>query len=213
MVKDNLYSKVLLWLTLGVFTTFITGYAVSLNETMLYNLFKGGTFIFLIVVEIAIAIFFSLRISKMSKMTAIICYILYSFITGLTFSSIFITYKLTSVLSIFLVTSILFLVFGLIGYKSKANILSIGKVLLITLIGIILVTIINIFLKSSTLEIIVSIIGMILFIAYIMYDMKKVEVLANVNPDAGPIYAAFQLYLDFINLFIELLKIFGKERD
>ena len=144
----------------------------------------------------------------MSKLTAIICYIIYSFLTGITFGVIFLAFKLSSIMSIFLITSIVFLAFAVIGMTTKKDLSKMSMWLLMSLLAILVAGIVNIFVKSST------IISTIVFIAYIIYDMKNAEyIIREVGEDKGAIYGAFQLYLDFINLFINLLKLLGKAND
>ncbi len=119
MNKNELYPKVFTWLFVGLLVTFLTGYCLSINEEMVYNLVSTVPYWLLIVIELGVAIFFSVRISKMSKITASICYLIYSFITGITFSTIFIVYNLSSIMFVFLVTAITFLIFAIIGYTTK----------------------------------------------------------------------------------------------
>ena len=166
-----------------------------------------------VILELAVAIFFSIRLPKMSKLTAVVCYILYSFLTGLTFSVLFVEFKIASIIMIFLVTAIVFAIFSVIGFVSKTNFNGIGKYLFMALCIVVVTSIVNMFIGSNTFNLIITIISAIIFIAYIMYDMNKIEMLTSINEDAGPIYAAFQLYLDFINLFIDLLRLFGESKD
>ena len=114
---------------------------------------------------------------------------------------------------IFLVTAIVFAIFSVIGFVSKTNFNGIGKYLFMALCIVVVTSIVNMFIGSNTFNLIITIISAIIFIAYIMYDMNKIEMLTSINEDAGPIYAAFQLYLDFINLFIDLLRLFGESKD
>lgn len=213
MKKNELYPKVFMWLFVGLLVTFITGYSLSLNEELTYKLISGSTYIILVIVELIVAIFFSIRLSKMSKITATLCYIIYSFLTGITFSAIFLVFQLSSIMLVFLVTSITFGIFALIGYTTKKDITSWSNYLLMALLAVIIATVLNIFFKSPMFDLIITIISIIVFLAYVVYDMKKAEFLANYNEEAGPIYAAFQLYLDFINIFIDLLKLIGNNSD
>lgn len=211
--KNELYPKVFTWLFIGLLVTFITGYALSINMGLLSSLLTGGSYIFLIIAELAVAIFFSVRLPKMSKMAAIICYLLYSFMTGITFSTIFIAFAMESIMLVFVVTAIIFGIFALIGYTTKKNLASWSTFLLMALLGVVVTSIINIFLQIPQLDFIITLISIVVFIGYIIFDMKRVEFLANVNEESGPIYGAFQLYLDFINLFLDLLKLLGKAND
>ena len=210
--KNELYSKTFMYLSLGLLITFVTGYTVSLNEVMLSNILSGGPEIIWIL-EIALAIFFGVKLPKMSKGEAIICYILYTFLTGLTFASIFAVFSISSIITIFLVTACIFGVLALIGIKSNKDVTSVGTILFVGLIAIIILSIINIFIGSSMLALVLTIIGVLIFLGYTIYDIKCLKVLEMVNYEVAPIYGAFELYLDFINLFINLLELFARNNN
>lgn len=213
MQNKEIYPKVFTWLFIGLLITFVTGYSLSLNPSLIYNL-SGGFSLVLLLVEIAIAIFFSVRLQKMSKTTAIICYGLYSLITGFTLSGIFIIYKLTSIIYIFLVSAVLFLIFAIMGKTTKIDLSKFGTFLFMMLFGIIVLSFINIFLGFDKLNFIISVVSIAIFLGYVAYDMQKVRDLAlAVGEDKAAIFGAFQLYLDFINLFVDLLRLFGKSND
>lgn len=208
------YSKVFLWMFLGLLLTFITGIYVSTNENILIFLFKNNGFIFAIIAEIITVIFLTARIKKMSPTTARISFLLYSFLTGLTFSSIFLTYKLSSIMLIFLVASILFGAFALIGNYTKIDLTKFSTFLFMMLLGIIICIIINLFLNNSVFDIIISSISIIIFLGYTAYDIQKIKQLEDeIEEDNLAIYGALQLYLDFINILLDLLDLFGKGRD
>ena len=150
----------------------------------------------------------------MSKTTAIVCYGLYSLITGLTLSGIFIIYKLSSIIYIFLISAVLFLIFAIIGKTTKLDLSKFGTLLFMVLLGIIILSIVNIFLGLEGLDFIIAIVSIIVFLGYIAYDMQKVrDLVVVVGEDKAAIFGAFQLYLDFINVFIDLLRLFGKSND
>ena len=213
MLTDETYPKIFTWLAIGLLITFLTGYTLSLNEVALAKLLSGGSYIVLVILEVAVAIFLSVRITKMSKMTATICYLLYTFLTGLTFGGIFISFKLSSIIAIFLASAVVFGLAALIGYTTKKDMSKFGSFLIIALLGIIIMSIINIFLKINGIQFIISIIGVVIFIGYTMYDINRIKQLDFYNEESGAIYGAFQLYLDFINIFIELLNLFGDTKD
>ena len=98
---NKLMSKTFIWMFIGLIVTFLTGFVVSNNEVMFANIFSGSMYIIFCIIEILLVIFLSVRVRKMSKNMARICFILYSFISGLTFSSIFVVYELTSILYVF----------------------------------------------------------------------------------------------------------------
>lgn len=216
LVDNKIFSKVFFWMFIGLAITFGVGYYVSLNENMLYNLFSNKLLlILLIVAEFVVVIWLSARIRKMKPTTAKILFCLYSFITGLTFSSIFVVYNLMSIISVFGITAVIFLIFALIGYYTKIDLTKLSVYLFMALIGIIICTIINIFIGSSTFDLIITIICILVFIAYIAYDIQiiKRNLYMIEETDNLAIYGALQLYLDFINIFMDLLRLINKSND
>lgn len=203
-----------MWMFIGLAITFGTGYYVSVNPNMLFNVF-GSYYWILIIAEIIVVIWLSARIRKMNPMTAKILFCLYSFLTGLTFSSIFVVYQLTSIVYVFGITSIIFLIFALIGYFTKIDLTKLGTYLFMALLGVIICSIINMFIRSSVFDLGLTIICLIIFIAYIAYDIQiiKRNLYMITEEDNLAIYGALQLYLDFINIFLRLLQLFGKARD
>lgn len=213
-MNNALYSKIYLWMFVGLLVSFVTGYYVSTQPNIVYNIFSSGWAWLIIIIEIGIAIFLSSRIVKMKTTTARILFLLYSFITGLTLSLIFVAYKLDSIILIFGVTSILFLVFAILGKYLNVNLKKMGTILIMMLVGIIIVSIVNAFIGSTKIELIVSIVGVIVFLGFIAYDIRKIEALKNyvTNEDNLVILCAFELYLDFINLFYNLISLFGDSK-
>lgn len=213
-MENKILSKVFLWMFIGLLVTFVTGYTVSVNENMLYNIFSEGTYFLIIVAELIFVIVLSARITKLKPTTAKILFLLYSFTTGLTFGSVFVVYELTSIMTIFLITSMLFGVFALIGYKTNIDLSKFGTYLLMMLIGIIICIIINIFLNNSTFDMFISCISVIIFLGFTAYDIQKIKYLEGQLPEENlAIIGALELYLDFINIFLDLLKLFGKSDD
>ena len=215
MLQDNkIFSKIFFWMFIGLAITFGVGYYVSINENMLYNVFSSY-YIFLIIAEIVVVIWLSAKIRKMKPTTAKILFCLYSFITGLTFSSIFVVYQMTSIMTVFGITALIFLIFALIGYYTKIDLTKFGTYLFMALIGVIICSLINMFVGSSTFDLGITIVCLIIFIAYIAYDIQiiKRNLYQITEEDNLAIYGALQLYLDFINIFLRLLQLFGKSRD
>ena len=215
MGDNKLLSKSFLWMCIGLLVTFVTGFGVSMNERMLENIFGGSGFWILVILEFVLVIVLSARVMKMNPTTAKICFILYSFVSGLTFSSIFVVYELTSIMMIFLVSAIIFGIMAFIGYTTKVDLSRVGFYLLMALLGVILVSIINIFLGNGTLEIIICIICLLLFIGITAYDVQKRRALESTGlpEDNLAIYGALELYLDFINIFLQILELFAKNKD
>lgn len=210
-MNKSVYPKVFGWLFIGLLITFITGFYVCTSEIMLANVVR--MYLLFVLLEIGLAIFLSARIHKMKYQTAIVSYLLYSFVSGLTFSSIFAAFQLSSILLVFGITSLLFGIFAVFGYFTKIDLSKLGSLLLIGLFGLLIMILINLFLGNSTFDLIISCIGLVIFIGYTAYDIQKISALTDfIDEDKISIYGAFQLYLDFINIFIDLLRIFG-DRD
>lgn len=215
MIESNkLFSKVFMWMFIGLAITFGIGYYVSINPNMLFNIF-GSYYWFLIIAEFVVVIWLSARIRKMKPTTAKLLFCAYSFLTGLTFSSIFVIYEISSIIYVFGITALLFLIFALIGYFAKIDLTKIGVYLFMALLGVIICSIINIFVGSETFDLGITIVCLIVFIIYIAYDMQVIKRNLYLIPgeDNLAIYGALQLYLDFINIFIRLLQLFGRSRD
>ena len=164
-MTNKILPKVFGWMFIGLLITFFTGYYVSLHPETMLKLFGSWAFIIVIVAELALVIFLSARITKMKPATAIISFIIYSAVSGLTFSTIFVTYDLGSIMYVFLLAAAIFAVFAFIGATTKTDFTKIGPYLLIGLIAIIICGIINIFINNSTFDLIISVvaIGIMMF--------------------------------------------------
>ena len=211
-MTNKIMPKVFGWMFIGLLVTFFTGYYLSLHPETMVKIFGTWSLILIIIIELALVIFLSARITKMKPATAIISFIIYSAVSGLTFSTIFVTYELGSIMYVFLLAAIIFAVFALIGATTKTDFTKVGPYLLIGLIAIIICSIINIFLNNSTFDLIVTIIAIGIFVIYTAYDVqqiKKLNELSLIPEDNLAIYGALELYLDFINLFLRLLQLFG----
>lgn len=215
MLETNkLFSKVFLWLFVGLLITFATGYAIQYNEPLLNKLFSGGSYFLIWIAEIVLAIVLSVRIHKMSSTTATILYLLYTMLTGLTFSTVFIAYQLDSIIFVFGITAVVMLIFGIAGYKTNIDLTKISSFLLIGLVSLILLGILSVFIESVALNFGLILASLALFLIYVAYDVQMIKRRVygiNINQSLA-IYGAFQLYIDFINIFLDLLRLFGKER-
>ena len=215
MENNRVFSKVFMWLFVGIFLSFGVAYYVYTNENMVYNIFSTSKYYFIILAEFGLVVFLSARTKKMSYLSAIISYLLYSFVSVLTLSIFFVAFQMTSILSIFAVTSIILLIFGLIGMFTKMDLTKFGTYLLMALLGIVVATILNMFFQSESFDLAITIVGLILFIIYIAYDVQKIKknLYMVENENCLAIIGALDLYLDFINIFIKLLTLFGKRND
>lgn len=213
-MEKNIFSKVFLWMFIGLILTFGVGIYVSNNPTMLENLFVGSRWIILAIIQIVVVMFLSFRINKLSPMSAKILFLVYSLITGLTFSTIFVVYQVQSIIYVFLLSAIIFLIFGLIGYFTRVDLTKLGTILMMMLIGVLLSIIINLFFNNQTFDLVTNIICLIVFLGYTAYDIQKIKnSYYIINKDNASIFGALQLYIDFINIFLRLLRLFGKTND
>ena len=213
MELREVYSKMFGWMFVGLLVTFLTGYVVS-NSYDILLLVAQVPFIVYAIIEIGLVIFFSLKIRTMSSTTAKICFILYSFVTGLTFSFLFLVYELYSLIFVFGVTAVLFGIFALIGHFTNIDLSKFSTFLFMGLLAIVICSLINMFIGNETFDLILTIIGIVIFLGYTAYDIQKVKYNLDTFPqDNLAIFGALELYLDFINLFLKLLSLFGKRRD
>lgn len=213
MEERKLIPSVFMWMFVGLLVTFITGFYVSNNINMLYNVVNNVGLI--IIVEFVLVIVLSAFSHKMNYLTSILLYIAYSIVTGLTFSSIFIVYQMSSIMSIFLIASLLFGLFSLLGYTTKIDLSKFSTILFMILLGGVIVSIINMFLNNSLIDTIISWVLLIVFFGITAYDMQKIKRIAYEIDDSKKvtIICALDLYLDFINIFLKLLSLFGKRND
>ena len=212
-----LMRKVYVWMTLALVITGFTAYGVATSPGVLQLIF-GNQILFwgMIIAELALVIGVSAAINRLSLTTATLMFILYSVINGALFSSIFLIYTASSIATVFFITAGTFGVMTLIGYTTKTDLTSIGKYLFMALIGLIIATLVNMFIKSEGFTYILSYIGVLIFVGLTAYDSQKIKQMLLQAPDAGEgaqklaLLGALTLYLDFINLFIYLLRIFGR---
>lgn len=211
-MENKIFSKIYSWMFVGLLISFITGYYVASKPNMVYNIYNG--YWILALLEIIVCIWLSAGIRKMQTMTAKVLFALYSFLTGLTFSFIFITFKLDSIIFVFGITSLMFIIMAIIGKTTNIDLTKLGTILFMGLIGIIIASLINLVVGSQVFDLGITIIGIIIFTLYIAYDVQKIKYVAEtLEEDKAAIICAFELYLDFINLFIKLLRLLGKSRD
>lgn len=214
MNYNRIFSNVFKWMFIGLLVSFGTSLYVASNETMLMNIYSTGTYWIITIFELILVIALSALVNKLSYMSGIVLYLLYCFTSGLTLSSICYVYDLTSVFYTFMATAIMFGLMALYGHKTNKDLTKLGTILLFALIPILLVSIINIFIGNEVIEIIVSVIIIFIFCGVTAYDIQKIKKLYELGYDEKKlgIIGALDLYLDFINIFLQLIKYIGKER-
>ena len=212
-----LMRKVYVWMTLALVITGFTSYGVATSPAVLQAIY-GNQMLFwgMIIAEFALVIGVSAAIHRLSLTTATLMFILYSVINGALLSYIFLAYTASSVATVFFITAGTFGAMALLGYTTKTDLSSMGKYLIMALIGLIIATVVNLFIQSTGFMLILSYIGVLIFVGLTAYDSQKIKQMLLQAPDAGEgaqklaLLGALTLYLDFINLFIYLLRIFGR---
>jgi hypothetical protein len=187
------------------------------------NLFykTPGVMMILIFAEIGFVFFLAARIQKIQASTATALFAIYSILNGITLSVIFLMYTQSSIVSTFVICSVTFLACSIYGMTTKKDLTSLGGFMMMGLIGIIIASLVNMFVQSSAMQMMISYIGVIVFVGLTAYDTQKLKTMSLSMPDnatgamirKGAIIGALSLYLDFINLFIMLLHIFGGRRN
>lgn len=212
-----LMRKVYVWMTMALVITGFTAYGVATSPGILQAIYTNQILFWgLIIAEFAIVIGVSAAINRLSLTTATLMFILYSVINGALMSYIFLAYTASSIATVFFITAGTFAAMAIIGYTTKTDLTSLGKILMMALIGLIIATVVNLFIKSSGFTLILRYVGVLVFVGLTAYDSQKIKQMLLQAPDAGEaaqklaLLGALSLYLDFINLFLYLLRIFGR---
>ena len=214
-----LMRKVYVWMAFALLITGMTAYYVATSPTLMNAILTNKVLFWgLLIAELALVFGVSAAINRLSLLTATLMFLLYSVINGATLSVIFLIYELSSIATVFFITAGTFGTMALIGYTTKTDLSSMGKILFMALIGIIIATLVNLFIKSDGLTMILSYLGVLVFVGLTAWDSQKIKqmLMQATDVDEGTqkiaLLGALTLYLDFVNLFIYLLRIFGKRR-
>lgn len=199
--------------------TGMTAYVVATSDTLLQLVF-GNSLMFwgLLIGELAMVIALTMAINRLSLTTATVMFIIYSVINGATMAVIFLAYTQESVTSVFFITAGTFAAMSVWGYVTDTDLTTMGKLCYMALIGLIIATIVNMFLQNGTMSYVISYIGVIIFVGLTAYDTQKIKMMLIEAEDDSEdwqkvaLLGALSLYLDFVNLFLYLLRIFGKRR-
>ena len=215
-----LMRKVYVWMTLALAITGFTAYAVATTPGLM-QLVLGNSLVFwgLILAEFVLVFSVTGAINRLSLSTATLLFVLYSVVNGATLSVIFLAYSMSSIASVFFITAGTFGTMAFIGYTTKTDLSSMGKILFMALIGLIIASVVHLFVRNSMLDLIISYVGVLIFVGLTAWDTQKIKRMLLEAPDAGEtsqkvaLLGALSLYLDFVNLFIYLLRIFGNRND
>lgn len=215
-----LMRKVYLWMTLALMITGITAAGVANSPNILALIYSSQVVMWgIIIAEFGLVIYISARLKKLSLSTATTLFALYSILNGVMLSSIFLLYSTAIISKVFFITAGTFGVTALYGYATKKDLSSLGNILFMALIGLVIATVVNVFMKSAMFDLILSYIGVIIFVGLTAWDSQKIKHMMMVQQDADEsaqklaLIGALSLYLDFINLFLYLLRIFGRSND
>lgn len=215
-----LMRKVYLWMTLALVITAITAYGVATSPaTIQFILGNRIVFFGLIIAEFALVFAVGGMINRLSITTATLLFTLYSVVNGATLSIVLLAYTHESVTQVFFITAGTFAAMSAVGYLTKRDLSSVGRILFMALIGLIIATVVNIFWKNSGFMAILNYLGVLIFVGLTAYDTQKIKNMLLTAEDGGEVgqkmalLGALTLYLDFINLFLYLLRILGKSRD
>lgn len=215
ITENKLLGKSFFWMFLGILGSALIAW-YSYSSGLFMQLATQGTFVVILIVELVVVLLFSFLFRKLPPIVVGILYFIYSMVNGVTLSTIFYVYELDSIVYLFGLSALIFAALGFIGYKTSANLTSWRPYITVFFIAGIVMSIINLFLKNSMLDLILDWIILAVFCGVTIYDLNRIKMLES-EVEAGDeklhIYFAMQLYLDFINIFIRILALFGKKRN
>ena len=207
------------WMTGGLTMTALTALIVANSPALLEAIFSSSFVLWAIIIaEFALVWILAARIERLSFLTAGLMFAAYSILTGLTFSTIFLAYSIDVIVQTFCITAGVFGAMSIVGMTVKKDLSSLGRILLMALIGLIIATVVNLFMHNTGLAMIINYVGVLIFVGLTAYDTQKIKqmVLTYHNDDEMggklAVWGSLMLYLDFINLFLYILRIFGSRR-
>lgn len=218
-VKNTFLSRVYGWMTLALVISGVTAFLAATNETIIrLTIGNGFGFLILAVAELALVWWLTASIHKISSGAAFFAFILYSVLNGVTLSSIFLVYKIESIFMVFFISAGMFAAMAVYGTVTKSSLSSFGKYFAMALVGIIIASLVNFLLRSPMLDWFLSIITVVLFTGLTAYDAQKMLAVSNNASDdevfkKASVIGALDLYLDFINIFLAMLRLFGRRRN
>jgi FtsH-binding integral membrane protein len=217
--QRSFMSRVYGWMTIGLLITALTSLFIANDPVLIKSIFQTGLFWVLIIAEFGIVLLLSAALRKLPVAVAAGLFLLYSALTGATLSIILLIYTASSVGGTFIVTAGMFGTMSLFGYVTKKNLSGFGHFLMMGLIGLVIAMLVNLFLRSDAMGWFISFIGVVVFTGLTAYDTQKIKQMYAVDAPGSAmvqktaLYGAFALYLDFINLFLFLLRFMGNRRN
>jgi uncharacterized protein len=215
-----LIRKVYTWMAMALAITGITAYGVATSPNLI-NLIFGNKMVFLglLIAEVVMVMWLSARLNRLSLTSATLMFVGYSVLNGVTLSSIFLVYTMSSIASTFFICAATFAAMSAYGAYTKTDLSSMGKLMFMALIGLIIATLVNLFVASSMLDLIVSYAGVLVFVGLTAWDTQKIKMMLadsdymDESAQKIALIGALSLYLDFVNLFLYLLRIFGGRKN
>lgn len=218
--QNALFRSVYLWMTLALIITGFVAMYVAKSYTLIDMVARNSMMFWgLLIAEVALVMYMSARIHRISFTTATLLFITYSVLNGVTLSILFLVYTLSSIASTFFITAGTFGAMALFGYVTKKDLTRIGSLCGMAVIGLIIAIVVNMFLHNTMMDLVISGIGVLVFVGLTAYDSQKIKQLLsgddieiNETTQKIALMGALTLYLDFINLFIYLLRLFGDRK-
>jgi len=212
------FNRTYSWMTAGLALTAIIAYLTSQNDMLMSTI--SGYMLPLVLLQLGVVFGFGFLLQRVSAPVASVLFMLYAALNGLTFSVIFLAYAASDITAAFAITAGMFGTMSLLGYITKIDLSRFGSVLFMAVIGLFIAMLVNLFLQSSALMWITSVVGVLIFSALTAYDTQRLREIAlsgvDTNSDTGEklaVHGALMLYLDFVNMFLFVLRLFGGSRD
>lgn len=216
VIRENISSKTItktfLWMFLGLFATGLISF-VTYKSDLFFNTDFVAFMPFVFILELVVVLLFSFLFGKLPASVVAILYFVYAIITGVTLACIFYVYPIQGILYAFFISALYFGALAFVGYKTDKDLTKLGTLMSIALIICIIVSIVNIFLGLDFIDTILDWVVLFIFAGITAYDMQRIKYFSSEDEKAH-IYGAMQLYLDFINIFLRILRLFaGRRRD
>lgn len=218
--QSSLMRSVYVWMTLALVITGLTAMYVAKSMTLIQLMMENSLFFWgLLLAEVGVVVYLTARIHRMAFSTATVLFILYSLLNGVTLSVLFLVYTFSSIATTFFVTAGTFGAMALFGYVTRRDLSRIGSLCIMGVIGLIIASVVNFFLHNSVVDLVISCAGVLVFVGLTAYDAQKIKRLltaegmeVNETTQKIALLGAMTLYLDFINLFIYLLRLLGDRK-
>lgn len=213
-VRSLIYS-VFGWMSFALTLTGITAYYVAHTPAIInYLVTNPGFIVILFFVQLGLVFAISAAVNRLSFAAALAMFTFYAVLTGITLSSIFLVYQEVSIVATLFVTAGMFAVMAIYGAVTKTDLTSLGSFLLMALVGLVLALLVNLFLRSTMLDLILAMAGVVIFALLTAWDVQRIKHMAQYElPEAASVALALSLYLNFINLFLSLVRIMGQRKE